>query len=268
MKHLLNDMTEKEKNAIREQHTGGIKVMTEKFSKLLNSKLGDSKPLVNEQDDNLHWSPYSPPKKVRVGDLLVMSDNPSPASEPIFGTVEKIWDQGNGQKRATVSIYGGSEISGELKLDSNGNGLEFAGYKIIDNGGFHDEDRDSQYTKPEQFRKTTPIKNQPINKKPIITTPEKNKYNGKTVNLFSNPQETMLFSQGKVLSEKVVENKVYFTFEFNGRRDKTLLYSCDGKLSFSDNPSKQFYNKKFTDSLKTNFCSANVGAPPKSDYAP
>jgi len=49
MKHILNDLTEQEKNAIREQHTGGMKVMTEKFSKLTNSKLGDSKPLVNEQ---------------------------------------------------------------------------------------------------------------------------------------------------------------------------------------------------------------------------
>ena len=49
MKHLLNNLSEEEKNSIREQHTGGMKVMTENFSKLLNSKLGDSKPLVNEQ---------------------------------------------------------------------------------------------------------------------------------------------------------------------------------------------------------------------------
>ena len=48
MKHILNNMSEEEKNKIREQHTGGIKVMTESFSRLLNSKLGDSKPLVNE----------------------------------------------------------------------------------------------------------------------------------------------------------------------------------------------------------------------------
>lgn len=53
MKHLLNDMTEKEKNSIREQHTGGMKVMTESFSKLVNSKLGDSKPLVSEQNRSL-----------------------------------------------------------------------------------------------------------------------------------------------------------------------------------------------------------------------
>ena len=46
MKHLLNNLTDQEKNAIREQHTGGMKVGTDKFSKLTNSKLGDSKPFV------------------------------------------------------------------------------------------------------------------------------------------------------------------------------------------------------------------------------
>jgi hypothetical protein len=50
MKHILNNLTEEEKNSIREQHTGGMKVMTENFSKLLNSKLGDSKPLVKEEE--------------------------------------------------------------------------------------------------------------------------------------------------------------------------------------------------------------------------
>jgi hypothetical protein len=50
MKHLLNNLSEEEKNSIREQHTGGMKVMTENFSKLLNSKLGDSKPLVEEEE--------------------------------------------------------------------------------------------------------------------------------------------------------------------------------------------------------------------------
>jgi len=49
MKHILNNLSEEEKNSIREQHTGGMKVMTENFNKLLNSKLGDAKPLVSEQ---------------------------------------------------------------------------------------------------------------------------------------------------------------------------------------------------------------------------
>ena len=51
MKHILNNLTEEEKNNIREQHTGGMKVITENFNKLINSKLGDSKPLVKEEYD-------------------------------------------------------------------------------------------------------------------------------------------------------------------------------------------------------------------------
>ena len=43
-------MSEQEKNSIREQHSGGMKVMTENFNKLINSKLGDSKPLLKEED--------------------------------------------------------------------------------------------------------------------------------------------------------------------------------------------------------------------------
>lgn len=52
MKHLLNNMTEEEKNSIREQHVGGMKVMTENFSKLTNSKSGDIKSFLNEQPSN------------------------------------------------------------------------------------------------------------------------------------------------------------------------------------------------------------------------
>ena len=52
MKHILNDMSEQEKNSIREQHSGGMKVMTENFGKLINSKLGDSKPLLEEEDND------------------------------------------------------------------------------------------------------------------------------------------------------------------------------------------------------------------------
>jgi hypothetical protein len=49
MKHLLNDLSEEEKNRIREQHEGGIKIDISKFKKLIETKLGDAKPLINEQ---------------------------------------------------------------------------------------------------------------------------------------------------------------------------------------------------------------------------
>jgi hypothetical protein len=46
MKHLLNNLSEEEKTAIREQHSGGMKIMTENFRKLANSKLGDVRTIV------------------------------------------------------------------------------------------------------------------------------------------------------------------------------------------------------------------------------
>ena len=57
MKHILNDLSNEEKNSIREQHTGGMKVMTENFSKLLNSKLGDSKPIVEQPSPKVQRAP-------------------------------------------------------------------------------------------------------------------------------------------------------------------------------------------------------------------
>lgn len=57
MKHLLNNLSEEEKNSIREQHTGGMKVVTENFNKLLNSKLGDAKPITEGIWSNIFGEP-------------------------------------------------------------------------------------------------------------------------------------------------------------------------------------------------------------------
>ena len=48
MKHLLNDLSIEEKNRIREQHEGGITIDSSKFRKLMETKLGDVKPLIME----------------------------------------------------------------------------------------------------------------------------------------------------------------------------------------------------------------------------
>ena len=53
MKHILNNLSNEEKNKIREQHEGGMKVDTSRFRKLMESKLGNSKPLVSEQGHTL-----------------------------------------------------------------------------------------------------------------------------------------------------------------------------------------------------------------------
>ena len=51
MKHLLNNLSEEEKNSIRGQHTGGMQVNNSRFNTLLENKLGNSKPLVEQLDD-------------------------------------------------------------------------------------------------------------------------------------------------------------------------------------------------------------------------
>lgn len=52
MKNLLNNLSKEEKNRILEQHSGGIKIMTKNFSRLINSKLGNVKPMLNEVESN------------------------------------------------------------------------------------------------------------------------------------------------------------------------------------------------------------------------
>ena len=58
MKHILNDLTDKEKQSILEQHKGGMKVVNENFSKLIKATLGDAKPLVSEQSDDQNTHRY------------------------------------------------------------------------------------------------------------------------------------------------------------------------------------------------------------------
>ena len=77
MKHILNNISEEEKNAIREQHTGGMKIMTENFSRLLNSKLGDSKPLVNEQGVKINDIVYTVQQTPQTNKFRIFVTNPT-----------------------------------------------------------------------------------------------------------------------------------------------------------------------------------------------
>ena len=50
MKHILNDISTDEKKSILEQHSGGKKIDTTNFKRLLESKLGEVKPYLMEQE--------------------------------------------------------------------------------------------------------------------------------------------------------------------------------------------------------------------------
>jgi hypothetical protein len=72
MKHLLNDLSEEEKNRIREQHTGGKKIVIENFNKLVNTKLGDAKPFLNEQQTE---NPTKDMYSVLIGYLVKLAED-------------------------------------------------------------------------------------------------------------------------------------------------------------------------------------------------
>ncbi len=48
MKHLLNNISEEEKNRIREQHEGGMNLSIDNFKTLVETKLGDAKQYLTE----------------------------------------------------------------------------------------------------------------------------------------------------------------------------------------------------------------------------
>ena len=112
MKHLLNTLSTEEKNSIREQHKGGISLDTSKFKKLTESKLGNSKPLVNEygsvysdyelkamrSGEDMTYIPYKADLREKITQLIKGYGTPK---EEIVSTLRSIADE--------------MESSGELK---------------------------------------------------------------------------------------------------------------------------------------------------------
>jgi ligand-binding sensor domain-containing protein len=53
MKHLLNELSDSEKNRILEQYDNSLIIETNKFNKFINSKLGNVKPLLEQEEDSM-----------------------------------------------------------------------------------------------------------------------------------------------------------------------------------------------------------------------
>jgi len=69
MKHILNEMSEEEKNSIRSQHTGSLTVQTERFKKLVENKLGNAKPLISESDEEVLGSEENELEEDKINDF-------------------------------------------------------------------------------------------------------------------------------------------------------------------------------------------------------
>ena len=85
MKHLLNNLSEEEKNSIREQHTGGMKVFNENFNNLVESKLGNVKPLISEQSNDGYYKSLKEKIKKTFGisDFCSVSNKTFPYNEDV-----------------------------------------------------------------------------------------------------------------------------------------------------------------------------------------
>lgn len=90
MKHLLNNLSEEEKNSIREQHEGGRKIVIENFRKLIETKSGDVKLYTESNENN------------SIKEQLTSSNGPS-----VPDNVDKITIKGDVK---TVKLKSGSRL--------------------------------------------------------------------------------------------------------------------------------------------------------------
>jgi hypothetical protein len=108
MKQLLNNMSFEERQNIREQHTGGMNVMSDSFRRLVNAKLGNSKPLISE-DGN-------PEGKVVSSKL----------SEGIQNVLPQMIQRPPFKGYYSGKVIGGNFNGIEYKWDGQGTGLPYS----------------------------------------------------------------------------------------------------------------------------------------------
>lgn len=181
MKHLLNDLTNDEKNRIREQYNGGMSIDTSKFRRLMESKLGDVKPLLEQavikkptedpyaykQDgdkyyiinlgskgdvsvsqDDPRWKEVTNPTQIDAIQTQIFSDNSStesPATETTLAQqVLKITKDSKWQKFPCVPLT--PKVKGIAA--TNGSDVSFAlnGKQYFNNGIFMTSDFKGQGT--------------------------------------------------------------------------------------------------------------------------
>jgi len=136
MKHILNNISEEEKNAIREQHSGGMKIELGKFKQMVETKLGDPKPYLTEQSN---IKKGLTPEEIESLNNVLSYLNPKGKAG--------MWNQDN-TKRLSVTIQlspndkianlGGFNINKPLSwslYDSNGKKVEGALFNIFKSEG-------------------------------------------------------------------------------------------------------------------------------------
>ena len=84
MKHLLNNISQEEKNSIREQHSGGKEIIIENFNQMINKKLGDVPTYLTEESEEVLKN-YN----ALIGYVIGLSDAGGDSKSTEYNTAQK-----------------------------------------------------------------------------------------------------------------------------------------------------------------------------------
>jgi hypothetical protein len=87
MKHLLNNIPQEEKNRILEQHRGGKSIDTTRFKALLESSMGNVKPLISEDDVTTQTTTLAPTRTQTTGTKPNTQQGVEVYKNPVTGVV-------------------------------------------------------------------------------------------------------------------------------------------------------------------------------------
>jgi hypothetical protein len=117
MKHLLNDISQEEKNSILEQHNGGMSIDTSKFKRLLESIGGNVKPLVTEEVTNsivkIHKNFGGNPDE----NFFMLAQKVKGSNGFIYNCTEKVMRVGDGPGSYKAEDFGLDPVDTQTKIN-------------------------------------------------------------------------------------------------------------------------------------------------------
>lgn len=108
MKHILNNISENEKNEILGHYTGQLKIDNSKFNKLVENKLGDVKPLLSEQEQKtlptISFEETFPMNMVRIHDQSLLTNKMNELDQLINNSIQQ---EGGSIESISITINAG-----------------------------------------------------------------------------------------------------------------------------------------------------------------
>jgi hypothetical protein len=117
MKHILNNLSNEEKNSIREQYNGGMSVDTSKFKRLLESVGGNVKPLVTEQVSNSIVKIQKNFGGIPDENFFMLAQKVKGSNGFIYNCTDKVMRVGDGPGTYKAEDFGLDPVDTQTKID-------------------------------------------------------------------------------------------------------------------------------------------------------